>query len=137
MQGWDYTNKTGEYDPQHPTQVQYVKEALKAFGIDFLHYDATRGELDTLKEAKKLPEEIEGVIFTKKRMVSMATVLSDQVTHGSVKLLDDPRQTNQMLAVNNNLRAIESPQGHGNSFWSVCLALPEREEQQEAFVVVG
>jgi hypothetical protein len=77
------------------------------------------------------------VIFTKKRMVSMATALSDRVTHGSVRLLDDPRQTNQMLAVNNNLQAVESPQGHGDSFWSICLSLPEREEQQEAFVVVG
>lgn len=70
-------------------------------------------------------------------MVSMATTLSDQVTHGSVRLLDDPRQTNQMLAVNNQLQAIESPQGHGDSFWSVALALPEREESQEAFVVIG
>lgn len=137
MEGWDYTNQTGEYDPQHPTQVEYVKEALKSFGFDFLQYDATRGELDTLKEAKKLPEEFEGVIFTKKRMVSMATTLSDRITHRSVNLLDDPRQTNQMLAVNNNLQAVESPQGHGDSFWSNAMALPEREEAQEAFVVVG
>ncbi len=129
MEGWDYTNQSGEYDPQHPTQVEYVKECCKAFGIDLLQYDATRGELDTLKDAKKLPDEFEGVVFTKKRMVAMATTLSDRVTHGSVRLLDDPRQTNQMLAVNNNLQAIESPQGHGDSFWSVAMALPEREDQ--------
>ena len=137
MEGWDYSNKSGEFEPNHPTQLEYVKEALKAFGIDYLQYDATRGELEGLKDAKKLPEEFEGVIFTKKRMVAMATTLSDRVRHGSVKLLDDPRQTNQMLAVNNSLQAIESPQGHGDSFWSVAMALPEREEQQEAFVVVG
>lgn len=41
------------------------------------------------------------------------------------------------IAVHNQLQAIESPQGHGDSFWSVCLALPEREVPQEAFVVVG
>lgn len=40
-----------------------------------------------------------------------------------------------MLAVINNLQAIESPQGCGDSFWSVCMALPEREEEQETFVV--
>lgn len=113
--------------------MEHVKEALKASGIDLLKYDATRGELDILQEAMKLPEEFEGVVFTKKRMVSMATTLSDRVTHGSVMLLDDPRQTNQMLSVNNNLQAIESPQGHGDSFWSVAMSLPEREEQQEAF----
>jgi hypothetical protein len=137
MEGWDYTNRSGEYDPQHPTQVEYVKEALKAFGIDLLQYDATRGELDTLKDAKKLPDQFEGVVFTKKRMVSMATTLSDRVTHGSVRLLDDPRQTNQMLAVNNNLQAVESPQGHGDSFWSIAMGLKEQEQSQEAFVVLG
>jgi hypothetical protein len=42
-----------------------------------------------------------------------------------------------MVAVNNQLQAIETPQGHGDSFWSVCLALPDREEGQEAFVVLG
>lgn len=67
----------------------------------------------------------------------MATVSFDQVTHGSVRLLDDHRQTNQMLAVNNNLQAIESPQGHGDSFWNIAMGLPEWEERQEAFVVVG
>lgn len=46
MEGWDYTNQTGEYDPQHHTQFEYVKEVCRAF-IDFLQYDATRGELDT------------------------------------------------------------------------------------------
>jgi hypothetical protein len=137
MEGWDYANQSGEFDPSHPTQLEYVKECLRAFGIDYLQYDATRGELDGLKDAKKLPEEFEGVVFTKKRMVGMATILSDRVTHGSVKLLDAPRQTNQMLAVNNLLQAIESPQGHGDSFWSVAMALPEREKSQEAFVVLG
>lgn len=70
-------------------------------------------------------------------MVAMATTLSDRVTHGSVRLLDDPRQSTQMLAVNNQLQAVESPQRHGDSFWSVALAPPDREEQQEAFMVVG
>jgi hypothetical protein len=89
-----------------------------------------------LKDAKQLPEEFEGVIFTKKRMVAMATTLSDRVTHGTVRLLDHPRQTNQMLAVNNYLQAIESPQGHGDSFWSIDTGLKETEDRQEAFVVV-
>jgi hypothetical protein len=137
MEGWNYTNGTDEFDPANPTQVQYVLECCKAFGVDLLQYDATRGELDTLKDANQLPESCEGVTFTKKRIVAMTTTLSDRITHGTVSLLDDPRQTNQMLVVNNNLQAVESPQGHGDSFWSVAMALPEREEKQEAFVVVG
>ncbi len=67
----------------------------------------------------------------------MATSLSDRLTYGSVRLIDDPRQPSQVLAVTNSLQAIESPQGHGDSFWSVCLGLKEQEEQQEPFVVVG
>lgn len=46
-------------EPDHPTQLEYVKECLRAFGIDFLQYDATRGELEGLKDAKKLPVEFE------------------------------------------------------------------------------
>lgn len=42
-----------------------------------------------------------------------------------------------MFAFNIDLQAIESPQGHEDSFWSVAMALPEREEQQQAFVIVG
>ncbi len=42
-----------------------------------------------------------------------------------------------MLAVNNNLQAVESPQGHGDSFWSVAMAPPQKDQQQEAFVVFG
>lgn len=137
MEHWDYTNNTGEFDPAHPTQLEYVKETMKAFGIDRLLYDATRGELDTLKDANLLPDEMEGVTFTKKRMVAMATVLSDRITHGTVRLIDDPRQTNQMLAVNNNLQAIESPEGHGDSFWSNAMALPEFEQKQSVFAYAG
>ena len=77
-----------------------------------------------------MPDYFEAVVFTKKRIFSMATTLSDRVTQGLVKLLDDPRQTNQMLAVNNQLQAIESPQGHGDSFWIVAMALPEWERSR-------
>ncbi len=137
MDGWDYTSKSGEFDPQHPTQFEYVKLLCEALGVDKLRYDATRGELEGLKDAGKIPPEWEGVVFTKKQMVAMATPLSDRFTQRTVELIDDPRQHNQLLAVNNSLQAVESPQGHGDSFWSVCLALPEKEESQEAFVVFG
>jgi len=47
---------------------------------------------------------------------SLATNLSDRITQHTVELLDDQRQFQQMLAVNNNLQAIETPQGHADSF---------------------
>jgi hypothetical protein len=81
-----------------------------------------------------MPSEFEGVIFTKKRMVAMATNLSDRMTQQTVELLDDQRQQQQLLAVNNNLQAIETPQGHGDSFWSVCLALPEKDQGMDVVI---
>ena len=137
MDGWNYTNETGEYDPDYPTQFEYLLMARATFGIDRLLYDATRGEFDAIRDAGRMPDEFEGVIFTKKRMVAMATTLSDKVQQGSVRLLDDARQTNQLQAVNNNLQAIESPQGHGDSFWSVAMAIPEKAEEMEFGVFVA
>lgn len=55
MEGSDYTNGAGEYGPAYPNQL----------------------ELDALKDANQRPEDFENVIFTKKRMISMATTLSD------------------------------------------------------------
>jgi len=126
MDGWDYTNGTGEFDPNHPPQFEYLLQAKQAFGIDRLFYDATRGEFDAIKDAGRMPKEFEGVIFTKKQMIAWATTLSDRFTQHTVDLVDDPRQQNQLLAVNNNLQAIESPQGHGDAFWSNALGLPQK-----------
>jgi len=125
MDGWDYTNQTGEYDPNHPSQFEYLLLAKERFGIDRLYYDGTRGEFDAIKDAGRMPQEFEAVIFTKKRMIAMATAMNDRFTQGTVELVDDQRQENQLLAVNNNLQAVESPQGHGDSFWSVAMGLPE------------
>ena len=128
MDGWDYTNGTGEYDPNHPTQFEYLLMAKESFGIDRLLYDATRGEFDAIADAGKMPPEFEPVLFTKKRMVGMASTLSDRMTQHTIQMLDDQRQQTQLLAVNNNLQAIETPQGHGDSFWSTAMAIPDKEE---------
>lgn len=45
-------------------------------------------------------------------------------------MLNDDRQKEQILAVDNNLNAMESPDGHGDSFWSNALALG-REKRKE------
>src|SRR4051812_11166006 len=105
MDGWDYTNGTGEYDPNHPTQFEYLLMAKENCGIDRLLYDGTRGEFDSIADAGKMPPELEPVIFTKKRMVAMASNLSDRMTQPTVELLDDQRQQNQLLAVNNRVYA--------------------------------
>lgn len=78
-----------------------------------------------------MPAEFEPVIFTKKHMVAMASNLSDRMTQRTVEMLDDQRQQQQLLAVNNNLQAVETPQGHGDRFWSTAMAVPEKAEGPE------
>jgi len=40
------------------------------------------------------------------------------------------RQIDQILQVNNELQAIESAMGHGDSFWSNAMALWEERENR-------
>jgi len=101
-----YTNGTGEYDPNHPTQFEYLLMAKENFGIDRLHYDGTRGEFDAIADADRMPPEFEAVIFTKKRMVAMASNLSDRMTQHTVEMRDDQRQKTQLLAVNNTCKRL-------------------------------
>ena len=65
----------------------------------------------------------------------MATALEAVFTDGKITLLNDRRQNTQMLAVNNDLVAIESPEGHADSFWSAGLAVYKKKT--EIGVIIG
>jgi hypothetical protein len=43
------------------------------FGIDRLLHDGTRGEFDSIADAGRMPPEFEPVLFTKKRLVGLAS----------------------------------------------------------------
>lgn len=104
-------------------QIDWLNEAVEVYNVDVLGYDNTRGEFEAFAEENKLADEMKPINFTLKTKNKMATALDSAVTAGRVKLLNDPRQTEQILAVNTNLDAMESPDGHGDSFWSVGGAL--------------
>jgi len=123
---WDYTNGH-EYIPERPTQLEYVKEAIKNLRIDYLYYDATRGEFETLRENGALPSEMIPIIFTVKKMSAMASDLQQLIATRKIKLIDDERQIQQMLMVNNDLKALENPDGHGDSFWSNAMVAQFKE----------
>ena len=90
---------------------------------DKLYYDATRGELESLREKGELPEEMEGIVLTSKNKFSMATDFEKMVLDKKITLLDDNRQLLQILAVDNDLQALSTEEGHGDSFFSICLAI--------------
>lgn len=117
MDGWDYTR-----------QLEYLEEAIDAFRIDRLPYDNTRSEFEALDEEGALPGEMEPVSFTFKSKNSMAAQLDRLVSAKAVEFLDDKRQNNQIKVVTNDLQAPESVEGHGDSFWSVCLAFYEHNQ---------
>jgi hypothetical protein len=122
MDGWNYNSESGEFDPENPTQLEYLGLAIENFDIDELYYDNTRGEFESVKERGKLPPQMIPVTFSNKEKQSMATEFSISVQGKTIELIDDQRQCDQLLMVTNDLKALETPMGHGDSFWSIGLA---------------
>lgn len=121
MDGWNYAGD-GEFKPNSPTQVEYLKLAVDNFCIDQLFYDDTRAEFESLRERGILPAQCVPVPFTTKEKNAMAVEFNKSVTQKKIQLLDDSRQNSQILMVTNDLQALETPDGHGDSFWSIALA---------------
>ena len=53
----------------------------------------------------------------------MAQVMEHYVHSGNLRLLADERQRQQILSVNNDLKAPQTPMGHGDAFFSISMAL--------------
>ena len=53
----------------------------------------------------------------------MAQIFETFVNEGNMRLLADERQTSQILSVSNELKAPETPMGHGDAFFSIAMAL--------------
>jgi len=118
MDGWDYIK-----------QIEYLQECIDNMSIYKVFYDATRGELESLSEQGILPLELEPITFSAKSKNSLATQLDKLISSGRMKIINDYRLIEQMLLVTNDLQAIETPNGHGDSFWSVALACKFEEEE--------
>lgn len=110
--GWEYVR-----------QIEYIKQAIKVFHIDSLFWDSTREEFTMMDEQGNLPPEMKGVAFTAKTKFAMATELDKVVTNQAIQLLNDDRQRRQILTVDCDLQAPETNDGHGDAFFSLCLAM--------------
>lgn len=103
-------------------QIEKIKAACENFHIDKLYLDATRGEM----EERGLPREVELIKFTgtgRRNQNSYATDFAKKVEKKKIKLINEDRFIGQILCVTNDLKAPESPAGHGDSFFSVALAI--------------
>jgi hypothetical protein len=116
---WDYE-----------AQVNHLVEIIDIFNVSILRYDNTRGEFEGFDEQGKLPRQMKPVMFNLRSKNAMAANLDSIVTGERATLINDKRQIDQILAVTSDLQAFESADGHGDSFWSVCMALLEEKETQ-------
>lgn len=112
MEEWDYIR-----------QVEFLKMVIKNWGIKLLVYDNTRSEFEALFEGGDLPREMTPMTFTTKTKFKMATSFENHVMKKDVELLNEARQTRQILGVDNKLQSIETMDGHGEAFWSIGMAL--------------
>ena len=122
MDGWPYSNGKEFYD-NHPSQLEYLKMVIRNFGIRELKYDNTRGEFEAFAEQNLLPREMVPIVFTNRLKSAGATAFDKLVERKLIEIVDEDRLIGQICAVTNDLRAIQTRWGHGDSFWSIVLAI--------------
>lgn len=113
MDGWDYTK-----------QISFINDLSKFLLIDFIYYDATRGELESFVEQNIIDPYIwKPIIFSNRTKFQMAGNFSKAVNNKTITLFNRQRMIDSILSVNNDLQAPETDTGHGDAFWSISLAL--------------
>ena len=115
LDGWNYSD-----------QIEYLNQVAENFNIQRGYIDNTRGEL----EDRGLDGIWRPMSFTSKSKNTMAQVFEHYVHSGNLKLLADERQRQQILSVNNELKAPETPMGHGDAFFSIAMALQAAYESE-------
>ena len=61
----------------------------------------------------------------------MAQIFEKYLVAGKLKLIKDERQKQQIISVNNELKAPETPMGHGDAFFSIAMALQAIYETEQ------
>jgi len=113
LDGWSFSD-----------QIEYLNEVAENFNILRGYIDNTRGEL----EDRGLAKAWYPIHFTTKSKNTMAHIFEQYVHSGNLALLKDERQRQQILSVNNELKAPETPLGHGDAFFSIAMALQAAHE---------
>lgn len=122
MDKWAYFSGKDEFDPSHPTQLEYLKEAIKAFNIDELYYDNTRGELEAAKDQGLIPPSMLPIVSTHRIKEANATAFDKSVMNREMEIMNDERLLTSITQVTKELFAIEDKYGnHGEGFTSIAL----------------
>ncbi len=108
---------------EYKMQVHKLNDIIDCFNINYGWYDATRGEFEGFEEQGLLSRILKPVKFTSRSKFKWAANFDRIVTENRIVLPNDDRLISQIMAVDSNLDAVESKDGHGESFWSIALAL--------------
>lgn len=111
-------------------QINYLNQACEHFKVDLGYYDNTRGEFEGFAEQGKIHRSQKPMNMTTKSQGAMASSLENWVGNTKLRLVNNPRTINQILAVNGELDALETEEGHGDSFWSVAMACMAYDDLQ-------
>ena len=122
LDGWSYSD-----------QIEYLNEVADNFDLTSGYIDNTRGEL----EDRGLDARWRGMHFSQKSKNTMASVFENFVHGGKIKLIQDERQKQQILSVSNELKAPDTPLGHGDAFFSIAMALQAVHDTAYKFVDLG
>jgi len=123
MDNWDYID-----------QLDHCELVIENLKVDKLKYDNTRAEFEGFNEEGKLPTQMEPETLTSKMKHQLAVEFEKMVKNKTIELLPDQRQKRQILTVDNDLNAPETAEGHGDSFWSICLAIKAYLEGQGVMI---
>ena len=108
LDGWNYSD-----------QIDYLNKVSENFDLNKGYVDNTRGEL----EERGLDNIWKPMIFSTRSKNTMAQIFETYLHSGNLHLIKDERQKQQILSVNNELKAPETPLGHGDAFFSIAMAL--------------
>ena len=122
LEGWSYSD-----------QIEYLNEVAENFNLDVGYVDNTRGEL----EDRGLDMKWKAMTFSRKSKNTMAQIFEKFIHSGNLRLIKDERQKQQILSVSNELKAPDTPMGHGDAFFSIAMALQAAHETAYKFVDLG
>jgi hypothetical protein len=104
------------------SQFSYINRAREKLHIGSILADNTRGELEQAMEQKLIGGLI-CVPITPKKKMELAQSIDSALADGVLHLLDDSRQTRQLMNVQQDLSCAHTSEGHGEPLTSLGLPL--------------